>query len=379
MESTGVIETGVDKLVELVKKHGRVSFQDAAKELGVSKEVVTEWADFLNEEGILSTEYKLTQQFLVDKKISKTEMEKKAREFTDKKDIFVRKAEGTVSVLQKEAENLSRLKGEFDKMKEEMGIELDSVKKELGELAKYEQMKEELSKKILEEQSESKKNAEEMAAVMLREQKKFTELMGAIEHEEQQLKREKTEASSLEEKEKSLVAQMTHFKEGMRDVEEKLKQEDASIKHSSEHIESLQKLAHDIEAHLKNEKDVIEPLIRKKEEHEKSIKELQEKILAGMLKKKSPNKEKASEKLHELFDGKLKVSSLIEKLNIDRNSLEKELGELVKKAKAFQLTAKGKDLEKDIKDLEDKFRSVEEKKGIFEDEFKKLGKLLHLK
>ena len=151
MESTGVIETGVDKLVELVKKHGRISFQDAAKELGVSKDVISEWADFLSEESILSTEYKLTQQFLVDKKISKAEMEKKAREFSDKKDIFVRKAEGTVSVLQREAENLSKLKGEFDKMKEEMGIELDSVKKELSELAKYEQMKEELSKKIFDE------------------------------------------------------------------------------------------------------------------------------------------------------------------------------------------------------------------------------------
>ncbi len=379
MESTGVIETGVDKLVDLVKKHGRISFLDAAKELGVSKDVVAEWADFLNDEGILSTEYKLTQQFLVDKKISKNEIEKKAREFTDKKEIFVRRAEGTVNVLQKEAENLNKLKGEFDKMKDEMGIELDSVKKELSELAKYEQMKEELSKKIIDEQSESKKNAEEMAAVLAREQKKFTELMGEISHEEQQLKREKAEAISLEEKEKGLSVQMATLQSIIKEVENKLRQEDSSIKHSEEHIERLQTLAKDIESHLRNEKEVIEPLIQKKEEHEKSIKELQEKIVAGILKKKIPNKEKASEKLKDLFGEKLKVSSLIEKLNADRNSLEKELSELVKKAKAFQLTTKGKDLEKEIRELEEKFRKVEEKKGIFEDEFKKLGKLLHLR
>jgi chromosome segregation ATPase len=379
MESTGVIETGVDKLVELVKKHGRVSFQDAAKELGVSKDVVTEWADFLSDENILGTEYKLTQQFLVDKKISKGEIEKKAREFTDKKDIFVRKAEGTVSVLQKEADNLNKLKGEFDRMKDEMGIELDSVKKELAELERFEQMKEELSKKILDEQSESKKRSEEMGAVIVREQKKFAELIGAIEREEQQLKRERTEANALEEKEKTLMGQMASVKSMIKDVEEKLRQEDSSIKHSEESIGGLQKLAKDIESHLRNEKEVIEPLIRKKEEHEKDIKALQEKILSGILKKKTPNKEKASDKLHDLFGEKLKVSTLIEKLNADRNSLEKELSELVKKAKAFQLTAKGKDLEKEIKDLEDKFKSVEQKKGVFEEEFKKLGKLLHLR
>jgi hypothetical protein len=379
MESTGVIETGVDKLVELVKKHGRISFQDAAKELGVSKDVIAEWADFLSEESILSTEYKLTQQFLVDKKISKVDMEKKAREFSDRKDFFVRKAEGTVSVLQKEAENLNKIKGEFDKMKQEMGIELNSVKKELSELAKFEQMKEELSKKIIEEQSESRKGAEGMGAAIAREQKRFSELIGAIAHEEQQLKKEKAEAAALEEKEKGLAAHMAHAKDMIRDVEEKLKQEDSSIRHSEEHIEGLQKLAHDIEAHLRNEKEVIEPLIKKKEEHERSIKDLQEKILAGILKKKTPGKEKASEKLQDLFDDKLKVSSLIEKLNIDRNSLEKELSELVRKAKAFQLTAKGKDLERDIKELEEKFRDVEQKKGVFEEEFKKLGKLLHLK
>ena len=51
--TSSIIETGVDKLVSLINAKGRVSSQDAAIQLGVSTIVIMEWADFLEEEGIL--------------------------------------------------------------------------------------------------------------------------------------------------------------------------------------------------------------------------------------------------------------------------------------------------------------------------------------
>ena len=48
MEMThSIIETGVDKLVNIINSRGRIASFDAAKELGVSNTVVMEWADFL--------------------------------------------------------------------------------------------------------------------------------------------------------------------------------------------------------------------------------------------------------------------------------------------------------------------------------------------
>ena len=44
---SGLIQTGVDHLIELVKARGKISFQDATKELGVSTDVIIEWADFV--------------------------------------------------------------------------------------------------------------------------------------------------------------------------------------------------------------------------------------------------------------------------------------------------------------------------------------------
>ena len=77
-----VIETGVDKLVALVNKNGRISSYDAVKELGVSNTVVMEWADYLEEEGIISIEYKFTKPFLVARKIAKKDLQEKAKEFS---------------------------------------------------------------------------------------------------------------------------------------------------------------------------------------------------------------------------------------------------------------------------------------------------------
>ena len=92
-----VIETGVDKLVKIVKERGQVALADVAKELGVNSNVIQEWVDFLEEEGVISVEYRLTKPYLVDRKLTKKEVESKAKEFASKKEVFVRKAEVSLS------------------------------------------------------------------------------------------------------------------------------------------------------------------------------------------------------------------------------------------------------------------------------------------
>ena len=104
-----IIETGVDKLVNLVKERGKIAMADAAKELGVSTIVIQEWVDFLEEEEIISVEYRLTKPYLVERKLTKKEVEKKAKEFSSKKDVFVRKAEVGLNFLEKQAGDLKKV------------------------------------------------------------------------------------------------------------------------------------------------------------------------------------------------------------------------------------------------------------------------------
>ena len=63
-KEANMIRTRVDELVKLIKQKGEISFEDAAKELDVSLSTIEAWANFLEEENILSIKYNFTTPFL---------------------------------------------------------------------------------------------------------------------------------------------------------------------------------------------------------------------------------------------------------------------------------------------------------------------------
>jgi len=61
------VTTEVDALMTLVRRKGRISFENAGKELDLTTSTIESWATFLEEEGALSIEYKFTTPFLIFK------------------------------------------------------------------------------------------------------------------------------------------------------------------------------------------------------------------------------------------------------------------------------------------------------------------------
>ena len=381
MELEGsVIETGVDKLVRLVKERGRIALADTAKELGVSTTVIQEWVDFLEEEGIISVEYKLTTPYLVERKLTKKEVEVKAKEFASKKDVFVRKSEVSLSFLEKQSEELKKVKTEFDKLKSELGFELDTVRNELGTLEKYQQLKQELYKHVEEQQNETKIKIEELTKHILREQKRYQELIGDIRKEREELTKEKIESKSIEDSENVLNMKLTELKAMIGLIEKKALGEDTAIKNSELHIEKLSHLIDDIKQHVEDEKSVIDPLLEKSKEQERKIAELQDEIIKKIAEKQKnvSNANNITKKIKDFFDKKLFVVTLIDRVDKDRDDLEKSLVELIKKAKSFQLSANSSDIGKEMVELEKKFNEVDKKKNVFEEEFNKLNSFLKI-
>jgi len=71
----GDITTAVDSLVKLVNQKGKISLDDASKELGLPQNIINEWASFLDQEKIIHLEYKFTTPYLISKKsMSKEEV-----------------------------------------------------------------------------------------------------------------------------------------------------------------------------------------------------------------------------------------------------------------------------------------------------------------
>ena len=373
-----IIETGVDKLVKLINEKGRISSFDAARELGVSNTVVMEWADFLEEEGIISIEYKFTKPFLVPRKLGKKELQEKAKEFSGKKDVFVRKAEVSLSFLDKEAAKLNSIKEEFDNIKKEAGFDLGNVKNELEELEKYEHLKIDMDKQIENQKKVSMGKIDSMMKLVSREKKRYDELLSEIKKEEEGLEKEKTEAKSLEESEKLIQNRLTGIKQLISKVEGKLGKDAENVKGSEKNIQRLSQMAESVRSRVDKEKEIIEPLIKDGIKQSKRIKELQERIIKKIedKEKKLKGAKKASMRIKDLFKRKMGIINLIEKVNKDRNDLQKELVELIKKAKSFQLSSSKGDIENQMLDMEKKFNEVDEKKKSFEKELKKLGPLL---
>ena len=96
------IETGVDKLVKLIAKEKRIELSEAAKQLNVDAAVVQEWADFLEQEGLIDLQYSLSKAYLVEKHLSKQDVEKKGKEYDNKKEAFIRKVDATLKKLESE-------------------------------------------------------------------------------------------------------------------------------------------------------------------------------------------------------------------------------------------------------------------------------------
>ena len=59
-----IIKTGVDELLDMLKRSSKIPLSEVAKGLDVSIDVAQAWVDFLVEEGIVGIEYKFTTPFI---------------------------------------------------------------------------------------------------------------------------------------------------------------------------------------------------------------------------------------------------------------------------------------------------------------------------
>jgi len=382
MPEDSMIETGVDKLVRLVKQNKRISVPDAAKALDVSKVVVEEWSDFLEEEGIISIEYKFTTPYLVDRVLSKKEVEDKVKEFNGQREGFVRKAEVCLSLLDKKGEVFQNVKEEFQRLKGELGGELQAVQTELRLFEKYNQEKRNIDNEIKQQELEFKQKIHDMESQIVKERERYSEILEDIKREQKELDKEKLQSMSFRQTIKAMEATITKFDSTVADIKNNLASEEHNIDGSEAHIERLKALAEAAKKDIENRSAQMKELLVKSEEQEKKIGELQRQILEKALRQKK-SLEKPSkidkgyvERLKKLFEHNKKIEDYLAQVNSEKDRLAHEFSEIIKKARAFRLIARGQDIKQDVSDLHKKFLQVEKDKDQFEKEVSKLRSVI---
>jgi chromosome segregation ATPase len=383
------IETGVDKLVELINQEKRVSIDDAAKKLGVGKVVIQEWADFLEEEKVISIEYKFSNTVLVERKLSEKEIKQKAQEFGSSKDAFIRKVESSIKTLDQQTVGLEKIKDEFEKLKKEIGDQISHVKDEVEELEKYDGLKKNLETDIKKQQELYKGVIDKAHYDIKNTEKSYQEIMDKMGIEQKELTIKEKNLKMLEEKENSLATQEKELKERIKAIYElaqtiqsKVDTEQKAIGLEEDHLKQVEKLAANLEREIMKKKDALKPLVDEAQKNEKRILDIQEDIYEKVRQRSSQIKAQIEEseavisRFNKFFDRKNEIEALLAQIEREREDLKAELNELTKKAVAFEIVKKSSDVNKHIKDLENEFQKIEKKRNIFKNEISKLVKLI---
>lgn len=364
------ITTGVDKLVVLLETHKKITLEEAAKALNVGTEVVQEWAELLESDGMLKISYKLSKVWLEAKKVTPKDAIKTAKEISSEKDAFDRKIEAAIKVLETETSGFETIKKEFQDIQGKIKGEIDIVKKELEELEKYETLRtgldkeieaqkksyEQLSKKISEEIDEYTKEYNDLSLELDKEVKKAEQANQAI----TQLKKQK------EQVEKTLQEAMQQLKQ----VGTSLDSEISKLKNTESTITQLRKSADNVKVRIE----------QKKQAEIKSISDKLAKETSGIIQKNDELLKQAKQKIQNIkdyaesgkriysdFNGvlikRVKTEKLMEEIDKEKKQLVESMQNLRKNITKFELISKTESTKKQIDSIEKQIEDMEKKKS----------------
>ncbi|MCX6769865.1 MAG: hypothetical protein NT051_04270, partial [Candidatus Micrarchaeota archaeon] len=111
-----LISTGVDQLIRLVKERGKIEIGTAASELKIPNKTVEDWAHVLEEEKLVSIEYKLTKIYLVWHEPTKQYVAQKSEKLQAKASTTGAEIDRLLSKVQDEGKALAAMQQEVSAM-----------------------------------------------------------------------------------------------------------------------------------------------------------------------------------------------------------------------------------------------------------------------
>jgi len=373
------IETGVDKLVRLVAKEKKIEVGEAAKQLGVDTAVVQEWAEFLEEEGLVGLQYSLSKTFIVEKRLSKTDVERKDKEYENRREAFVRKVDVALKRLEDESAGFDSIKKQYDTVKENIGDQIDTVKEEIEQLRHYEELKRSIDQDILKQRIEYQKNIDDIHQRLSAEEKRYQKIIEEIGAETKTLDREHAEFGDIRKEEQDLLKRIQALQDIVRNVTNHLETQDKTIGMHEDRLQTLRTLAEKLRQDLIDKRRrEIEPMLKVSNDQSDRILRIQQEIVDKVKKNRdtlqgveTQSKEIAA-RFERFFQRRIETEKLLKEVEQARDDVREGLTELVRKAKAFDLAARGADAAEHIRKLEGEFKDYDRKRATFAQKIERL-------
>ncbi len=377
-----VIQTGVDQLIALIEKKGGITIPEAANLLGLPKVVVEEWVSFLEEEGVITVDYKFSKGKLELKKLSEHEMKRKSQEFVSKKEGFLRKLESTLSYIDKERDWLGRIKGEFEQLAQEVHKEVENIGEELRTLEKFERLKSELDKEIIIQEQGYRDTIKQINKELESKRKSYEGIIKRLQKEHISLDEERANAVSLLKEEDRLSEELKRVTKWIGEIHKNIEKEKHTITNAEKHMDELKACSDKISKEITEKEDEITTLISQSKAQESEIIRLQKGILAKYVRERKKIAEDTKflgalkDRFKQAFVKKKEILDLFNNMERELNSLRGEFEVLIKKAKIIEFSKGSSDVEKHTKEIEKKYKEMEKRRKNFEKEALKLTSLL---
>jgi chromosome segregation ATPase len=363
------IKTGVDKLVELVSEKKKVAVDVAAKALGVGKDVVQEWAEFLEEEGIVTLEYSLSKTWIVEKKITKEDVIRGAGEVSSEKEALTRKIDVAITSLQKDTSGFEDVRKEFASIQGHIKTEIETVKKQLGDLERYDSLRKNLDKDV----SKQKDNYDELlktAAEKLKiESDKYDDLKSLIEKERKNIEQYGQKMDELKKLRNDYERTVSSLKESLKHVDDVTSEYKKRFEDSTKVISNYKSALDKLEEEISEKKgSLISNKIKSLKADEDKLFQRQADMEGDIRKAVSAVQSYigVSDKVHKSFNGyfskNISTEKLIAEIENDKTDLTKDLETLKSKVLAFTLITSDATIKSQLKDMEDKLKEFERKK-----------------
>ncbi|MFO7711391.1 MAG: hypothetical protein R6V53_06500 [Candidatus Woesearchaeota archaeon] len=377
MSDKRVIETGIDKLLSIIKEKKRITVEDAAKALGVSPTMTEEWGDFLEDEGYIRKEHKLTKVYFVLKDIDFSKLVEKADEIDQKKDGFANKAEVGLQKIKKDSAILQDFKEQFEKLKSDISKEFKAMKVDISELERYENFKEEVEKKLRKYDSQFSKKFDSISNDIISRKKEYEKLTESVDKEKERIESERSKIDGFQKQSNEIKQNLNQlfkeFKEinkGIQDSESKISKSRKSMQND---LQEADKIGEEISKKNQELKNLIEENNAKKKQVESEHKEILDSISkkTGSIEKKSKNFKE--DRFKEFFNRKRQIEKLIKDVENEQKLVETELVDLIKKSRAFKASLKSKNIEKQIKEIEQRLKSANDKMQAYDEKIKEIA------
>ncbi len=211
------IQTGVDKLVMLLKTKRKVSVKEASKRLGVPEDVIKEWADFLENEGLIHADYSLTNEFLVFKGMTEDKKKEKTDEFVHRKENFLRRAQSISLALDVETETIQKIKNAFKKLELDVDFEVKDMQLNFDKIRRYEADERNLKKRIAEQYNSFIGKIMSIESKIKKQEEVFNRILEEIRQKSEVADREERKVNDILDEEYQLSLKLEKMRDSIHD------------------------------------------------------------------------------------------------------------------------------------------------------------------